>query len=83
MNVYVFLILLLLFFFCFLFFYCICIYKGETLVRIEADVEAAAHEVEVGQSHIADTYNITKGNRGTILKVFATVLFLAVILVVT
>jgi hypothetical protein len=46
-------------------------------------VEAAAHEVEVGQSHIADTYNITKGNRGTILKVFATVLFLAVILVVT
>lgn len=57
--------------------------KGETLRIIDQDVEAAQMEVEEGQTHIATTYNITKGNRGTILKVFATVLVLGVILVVS
>jgi len=57
--------------------------QGETLRLIDDDVEAAALEVEEGQRHVAKTYNITKGNRGVIIKIFATVLILAVVLVAT
>jgi len=57
--------------------------QGEALKLIDEDVEAALEEVEEGQVHIAKTYSITQGNRGVILKVFATVIVLGVILVVT
>ena len=50
---------------------------------IDADVEAAYMEVEEGQKHVAKTYSITKGNRGVIIKIFATILFLAIVLVKT
>jgi|AntAceMinimDraft_5_1070358.scaffolds.fasta_scaffold112373_1 syntaxin 5 len=55
--------------------------QGESLRVIDADIEAAAYEVEDGQRHIAKTHIITKGNRGVIVKIFATVVVLAVILV--
>ncbi len=44
-------------------------------------MEAAQLEVEEGHKHVAKTYEITKGNRGVIIKVFATILVLAVVLV--
>jgi len=57
--------------------------QGESLRVIDADVEAAALEVEDGQKYVAKTHSITKGNRGVIVKIFATVLVLAIILVTT
>ena len=57
--------------------------QGEVLRIIDDDVEAAAAEVEEGHRHITKTHSITKGNRGVILKIFATVLVLAVVLVTT
>lgn len=57
--------------------------QGETLRIMDTDVEAAAIEVEEGQKHLAKAYTITKGNRGVIIKIFATILVLAVILVTT
>ena len=57
--------------------------QGESLRVIDADVEAASLEVEEGHRHIVKTYSITQGNRGVIIKIFATVIILAVVLVTT
>jgi hypothetical protein len=57
--------------------------QGESLRLIDNDVEAAALEVEEGHRHINKTYSVTKGNRGVIIKIFGTILVLAVILVTT
>jgi hypothetical protein len=57
--------------------------QGESLRVIDADVESAALEVEEGHRHIVKTHSITQGNRGVIIKIFATILVLAVVLVTT
>lgn len=54
--------------------------QGETLRVIDEDVEAASLEVEDGQAHVSKTYQITKGNRSMIIKVFALIIFFALVL---
>lgn len=52
--------------------------QGETLVKIEDDVEAAMDHVEAGREEIVKLYEWTKGNRGLIIKVFALLIFFIV-----
>ena len=49
--------------------------QGETLVKIEDDVEAAMDHVEAGRDEIVKLYEWTQGNRGLILKIFALLIF--------
>jgi syntaxin 5 len=49
--------------------------QGETLVKIEDDVEAAMDHVESGREEIVKLYEWTRGNRGLIIKVFAVLIF--------
>jgi len=49
--------------------------QGETLVKIEDDVEAAMDHVEAGQEEIVKLYEWTQGNRGLIIKIFALLIF--------
>ena len=49
--------------------------QGETLVKIEDDVEAAMDHVEAGKDEIFKLYEWTKGNRALIIKVFAILIF--------
>ena len=49
--------------------------QGETLVKIEDDVEAAMDHVEAGREEIVKLYEWTQGNRGLILKIFALLIF--------
>ena len=52
--------------------------QGETLVKIEDDVEAAMDHVEAGREEIVKLYEWTKGNRGLIVKIFAILIFFIV-----
>ena len=54
--------------------------QGETIRIIDRDIEQASMEVEEGHRHVGKTYAITKGNRGVIIKVFATILVVGVVL---
>lgn len=49
--------------------------QGETLEKIEDDVEAAHMDVAAGQAEIQILYSLKKGNRALILKTFAVVIF--------
>ena len=49
--------------------------QGETLVKIEDDVEAAMDHVEAGREEIIKLHEWTKGNRSLIIKVFAILIF--------
>ena len=49
--------------------------QSEVVQRIEDDVEAGLHETLEAQGHLERVYEITKGNRGLILKVFALLVF--------
>ena len=49
--------------------------QGETLVKIEDDVEAAMDHVEAGRDEIVKLYEWTQGNRGLIIKIFALLIF--------
>lgn len=49
--------------------------QGETLEKIEDDVEAAHMDVTAGQAEIQILYSLKKGNRALILKTFAVVIF--------
>lgn len=49
--------------------------QSETIARIEDDVEAGLQDTLQGQAHIQNVYDITKGNRGLILKIFALLVF--------
>lgn len=44
--------------------------QGETIAHIEDDVEAGLDNTKQAQAHLQTTYDITKGNRGVILKIF-------------
>jgi hypothetical protein len=52
--------------------------QGETLERIEDDVEAAGLDIDAGHDELVKVYGMTKGNRGLILKVFGILIFLIV-----
>ncbi|CAJ1956463.1 unnamed protein product [Cylindrotheca closterium] len=52
--------------------------QGETLEKIEDDVEAAHADVMAGQDEIAKLYSIKKGNRPLIIKTFAILIFLII-----
>jgi t-SNARE complex subunit (syntaxin) len=52
--------------------------QGETLMKIEDDVEAAMDHVEAGREEIIKLYEWTKGNRGLIIKVFSLLIFFIV-----
>lgn len=49
--------------------------QGETLEKIEDDVEAAHMDVASGQAEIQILYGLKKGNRSLILKTFAVLIF--------
>lgn len=49
--------------------------QGETLARIEDDVEAGLQETLQAQGHLQTVFDITKGNRGLILKIFGLLVF--------
>lgn len=58
--------------------------QAETIARIEDDVEAGLQDTLEAQGHLQNVYEITKGNRGLILKIFALlVLFIFLFLVWT
>jgi syntaxin 5 len=45
--------------------------QSEVITRIEDDVEAGLQDTLEAQGHLQTVYEITKGNRGLILKIFA------------
>ena len=49
--------------------------QGETIEKVEDDVEAARVDIYAGHEEIQKLYGITKGNRGLILKVFGILIF--------
>lgn len=49
--------------------------QSEVLGRIEDDVEAGLDDTKVAYASITSAYEITKGNRGMILKIFALLVF--------
>jgi hypothetical protein len=52
--------------------------QGETLEKIEDDVEAAHADVMAGQEEITKLYHIKKGNRPLIIKTFGILIFLII-----
>lgn len=52
--------------------------QGETLERIEDDVESAGLDIDAGHDELVKVYGMTKGNRGLILKVFGVLIFLII-----
>ena len=53
--------------------------QGETLQRIEDDVEGGLADTEDGYKNMVDYQNITKGNRALVVKVFAVLVFMVVL----
>lgn len=52
--------------------------QGETLEKIEDDVEAAHADVMAGSEEITKLYHIKKGNRPLIIKTFSILIFLII-----
>mmetsp|Transcript_11611 Transcript_11611/g.24612 ORF Transcript_11611/g.24612 Transcript_11611/m.24612 type:complete len:443 (-) Transcript_11611:1331-2659(-) len=52
--------------------------QGETLEKIEDDVECALVDVSAGQEELTKLYSIKKGNRPLIIKIYAILIFLIV-----
>ena len=52
--------------------------QGETLEKIEDDVECALVDVKAGQEELTKLYSIKKGNRPLIIKTFAILIFLII-----
>lgn len=50
--------------------------QGETLEKIEDDVESALVDVTAGQEELTTLYALKKGNRPLIIKVYAVLIFL-------
>ena len=49
--------------------------QSETLTRIEDDVEVGLAETTEAHKSMEEFYNITKGNRGMIIKIFILLVF--------
>ena len=56
--------------------------QSEVIGRIEDDVEAGLEDTKVAYSSITSTYDITKGNRSIIIKIFLLLIVFAVIFLV-
>ena len=56
--------------------------QSEVIGRIEDDVEAGFEDTKVAYSLITSTYEITKGNRSIIIKIFLLLIIFAVIFLV-
>lgn len=56
--------------------------QSETISRIEDDVESGLNNAEEAHKHMTDFYNIAKGNRSMIMKVFGLLLLFIFILTV-
>lgn len=56
--------------------------QSETLGRIEDDVEAGLVDTITAHESMNDFYNVTKGNRAMILKVFLLLIFFIVLFIV-
>ncbi len=56
--------------------------QGETLTRIEDDVEIGLANVVEGHQNLVDFSNVTKGNRGLIIKVFLLLVFFILVFLV-
>ena len=52
--------------------------QGETLEKIEDDVECALVDVSAGQEELTILYSIKKGNRPLILKIYGILIFLII-----
>ena len=49
--------------------------QSETIARIEDDVEVGLTETQEAHKSMERFYEITKGNRGMIIKIFALLIF--------
>lgn len=56
--------------------------QSQTISRIEDDVESGLSNAEQAHKHMTDFYNISKGNRSMILKVFGLLLLFILIFTV-
>ena len=56
--------------------------QSEVITRIEDDVEAGLEDTKVAYSSITSTYEITKGNRSIIIKIFLLLIVFAVVFLV-
>ena len=54
--------------------------QGETLVKIEDDVEAALDQVQAGKEELFKLHEWTSGNRGLIIKVFLILICLVILM---
>lgn len=52
--------------------------QGETLEKLEDDVESAQVDITAGQAEIQTLYSMKKGNRGLIIKTFAVIIFIVI-----
>jgi syntaxin 5 len=53
--------------------------QGEVLGRIEDDVEAGLEDTKGAYDSITSTYEMTRGNRAMIIKIFALLVFFVVL----
>ena len=56
--------------------------QSEVIMRIEDDVEAGLEQTLQAQGHLQNVFEITKGNRSMILKIFALLVFFIVLFLV-
>ena len=56
--------------------------QSETVMRIEDDVESGLYETQEAQKSMESLYEITKGNRSLIIKIFLLMMFFAVVFLV-
>ena len=55
--------------------------QSEKITNIEDDVECGLQNTMQAQTHIETTYNITKGNRSIIIKLFVLLIVMILIFV--
>lgn len=53
--------------------------QSETIMRIEDDVECGLSETKEAHKSMEEFYEITKGNRSMIIKIFLILMFFAVL----
>lgn len=56
--------------------------QAETVLRIEDDVEAGLADTTEAHASMMKVYDITRGNRGVIIKVFLLLIFFIVLFLV-
>ena len=56
--------------------------QGETMARIEDDVEGGLADTKQGHQSMSQFYEISKGSRGLILKVFLLLVFFILLFIV-